>query len=583
MTAQARAAAPHGALSRGRSAPVPVPPGVRGRPFFAVEIQTYQPGAPVPPLDLGHGARPRGALARTAGALESIGSIRASDVGYRTRQGEAGAGPDAVQCYPGILTGAFALDRALTLTPDADLGSLAVGAVALDNSGRRFDGIAQAQNSDSRPVSILAGTQLLHPTLGVWADPPYADLDRFWTGAAQSWQLSETVLSVPLRDASYLLQRPLQAALYGGAGGLDGTADLAGRPKPYLRGTALNLTPVLIDPVNLIYQVSDAPGQVLAVSEGGDPTNIPSGGAVDSILLTAPGAGHYVVESSARGLFFRLATKPVRTITCDAIGAFPAAGSVATAVTIARALLLETMGLPAAMLDQGTFLGLDAAYPYLAGLYYGADPVSAADAVGALLASLGAKLLTTRDGRFRPIALRAPDTGLVPLDTWTAAELVSLAPQSLPAALDPPPASWTVGWGRNYTPMASASDLDPDVVGTARQTWLAAALRTAGWAGPGVAAAWRSANRPATVGGQLASQADAAAVAARLGALWAPNNRRRRLYAAVVPTAIGRVRDIGDAVVIAYPLDDLAAGRLGLVVGEQYRSQDDTITFTVLI
>ena len=78
-----------------------------------------------------------------------------------------------------------------------------------------------------------------------------------WLGwTPEQWR---EALRHPIAQAGYASRQ----FFYGGTGGYDGTEELEGVRKPKLRGLARNISPVLIDPVNLIYQYNDGPGQVL--------------------------------------------------------------------------------------------------------------------------------------------------------------------------------------------------------------------------------------------------------------------------------------------------------------------------------
>ena len=95
------------------------------------------------------------------------------------------------------------------------------------------------------------------------------------------WLVTPTTVQVALRDASYYLERQVPRNLYGGTGGLDGEVGLAGQAKPLVFGgptdaVIKNMTPVLVDPANLIYQVNDGP--------------VPRSGR--SMMAAMPGSSH---------------------------------------------------------------------------------------------------------------------------------------------------------------------------------------------------------------------------------------------------------------------------------------------------
>lgn len=549
-------------------------PDPRGRTFFAVELEVFAPGSPEQVFQLPHGARPHGALSRAAHRPESTETLRASDAGYRTRETD----PGGLQVYPGVLDAAFEMDRRVSLDP-ATASAAGFGAVRLLNAGRRYDAFALTRNSDSRPIRLLHGRKTFDPRRGILLDPPYGDLVPFFAGTATPWSLSEAELEIPVRDPSHFLDRAVQADSYAGTGRLDGTKELVGKPKPFARGgtasaPVLNVPLVQVDPVSLVFQWTDGPGSVVKLYEGGREVFAADGDVPDLYAGAAPAPGHYRTDN-ARGVL-QLGSRPVRALTADVTGAWPVAGAMSTAARMALAVLEETMALPAAMLDRASFLALDAAYPYVAGVWLDAE-TTGADLAHSLLGSIGARMLPGRDGRMVAHPLRALGTGVRPRGKWTPRELVDLAPQPLPATLDPPPVRWRVGYGRNHT--VQASDLNP-ALDAARQQFLAEEYRFASWSSAEVARAWRRPTDPPPLGTHLLVQQQAQALADALGALWGP---RPRLYAAELPVSIAAAFDLGDVVVLQFPLNDLGEGKLGQIVGEQTRSFDGTSILSVLV
>lgn len=552
-------------------------PDQGGPLFWAAEVEAYRAAGSAPPAEAGgHGAAPHGALSLAAQALESVATLRASDAGWRSGPGDA----PALAVFPPVLEGAsFAIDRRVPLDPTQAAVAAGWGAISLRNGDGRFDGIAADHNSDGRAVRVWAGVKAWDRARGFWADPAWSALAPVFGGLALNWSLTESALEVPLRDASYWLERPVQPLTYGGAGGLDGGADLAGKCKPMTRGGSgsapvLNVPPVLVDPVNRIYQYSDGAGGVVAVYEGGLAVFNNAGNVSDLYSGTTP-AGQFRTDN-ARGLF-QLGSAPVRPITCDCWGAFPAVGAVLDAANMVRHLMAADMGLPSSLLDVASFTALNTAMPYAAGFFAGTEPVDGAAAVGDLLGSLGAKLIPTRAGALRAWAPRAVPAGTAPAAAWTAAHIVRATRVSLGPPLDPPPHRLRVGYARNHA--VQTSDLAPTLPET-RRAWLAERLRMATWAGAANLLSFRRPSDPAPVGGALLQQAHAQAVADALGALLGTG--QARLYELELPVALALRRDIGDVVRVAWPAEGLAAGRLGQVVGERIRAGDGTASLAVL-
>jgi hypothetical protein len=537
--------------------------------FFACKLELYIPGsATALASNLPWSSRPF-AVAPDMVVVESTDTVRASDVGYRDAT-------DGV--YPPLLNRAFDYDRAVALQPGADAVGASWGTMSLLNPEGTWDGVAAARSCDGRPLVIYTGQKVYDPTRGIYTDPAFASLTPFFQGIAKGWFLSETELEIPLTDATYFIEKPLQSSFYLGTGGYEGPATMTGTPKPKTRGGTAsfpvqNVSPVLVDATNLIYQYNDAAGTVVALYEGSAVTYT-SGGNVADLYASPPSPGQFKTDN-ARGLF-RLGTKPVRPITADVTGNFPSAGVQTTAANIARNMLLEDVGLAAGYIDTASFTALNTSFPWTCGYYFGVD-TDATQAVSLFLRSVGAKLIAARDGKLKAIPLRAVATSATPAATLTTSEIVNLTVQRMGEPLDPPADLWRIGWNANHT--LQTTDLSP-LITDARKTYVASDSQIAGFFSAAINAAYKRPSRPAVVQTALLTQADADALADAVGALW---STRRRLFAVEVPVEVGILRDLGDVVRIIYPMDDLNSGRLGIVVGEKYRSTDSTMTLQVLV
>ena len=547
--------------------------------FFAAEIDTYVPGAAALVVSQGHGTTPRGTLAPFSTPVASSYTIKVSDLGYRTAPAD---GP--VVAYPPYLDTAFAINRQLQLDPLGSAVSETWGSVVLLNPDRQWDDISATNNTDTRTVRILAGRKTL-TTDGrrVLLDPPYSALMPLFSGLATNWTLNETNLTVPLRDPAYWLTVPIQTKTYGGTGGLDGTPAMQGTPKPKTRGgtaaaPVCNVTPVLVDPAYLIYQYTDAPGTVVKLYEGGDGTNITPAGDVANLYSGTTPPGQYRT-CNALGLF-QLGSNPAsgRVITVDVTGAFTVAGALSNPVLIAQAVMQEDAAMPAAYIDSAAFAAVAAAGTWIGGIYVsGQNSPTGEQVVSTLLGAIGARLIPSRAGLCRPFLLQALPANATPAATFTPDNTVSLTRGVLPDTLDPPPAAWRVGYAHNYT--IQTSSLSPNCP-AARTAYLALSDTYAQSASTAILQAYRSPNYPNPLAGALCDQPSAQAVANAMLALW---STRRRVYAVEVPLALGLSVDLGQCVMLQWPVEDLTSGKLGQIVGEAVRSSDNTMTFQVLV
>jgi hypothetical protein len=523
----------------------------RAPTFFAVELDVYSPGS-------------------------GSETLRVSDIGYRSRSGDS----IGIQVYPALLNIAFDIDRHLGLEPGAP-SSAGFGSVVLHNVGQRYDAYTLARNSDSRNIKILVGNKSTDSDRGVLVDPPYAELRPFFGGAALPWTLSEGSLEIPLRDATYWADRPLQTKVYAGTGGYEGGTELAGKPVPVTRGGmdgnhyVQNVPLVQVDTVNLIYQWTDGPGDVQTLYEGGadvftreaNSTNLYSG---------APAPGAYRVDVT-RGLL-QVGSVPVRALTANVSGAFPTAGMKTTAVDIARYVLTELMGQPETELELASWYNADARYPFTAGFFQGPEQVQGLDIVRYLLGSIGARLFTFRNGKLGVAILRKLALDAVPSFTINRNTAIAVDPVPLPAKLDPPPWRWRVGSYRMN--LVQASDFD-EAINPVRKTHISQEYPFLSVdQAPELKDIWRRPNDPDVVQTALLNVFAAQDLATDMLALW---RNRPGLYQVTMPYEQSAEMEIGDVVTLDWPLADLDGGKAGQIVGEQVRSYDGTGKLYVLV
>lgn len=467
-------------------------------------------------------------------------------------------------------------------TPTLQIVSPATTAV---DATVRFGALQHEQGSTPTsvvlpPVATLAAStraaDLLYTGRGIWLDPSYTALTPVFSGLAMAWYLSNTGLEIPLRDATYWLEQPLLATYYTGAGGYGGHAGLIGVALPKTRGgtsgnPVRNVTPVLVDPTNRIYQYSDAPGTVVRVYEAGN-LAFTAGANVADLLTGSTTAGTYRTDNT-RGCF-QLGSTPVGEITCDVTGAFPVAGVQTNWANILRYLLAEDCAVPSANLNTTTFTAAASAYPYTAGVFYGPqDQATGVDASDRILSSVGAKLVPARAGTLGVVVLRAIASTATAVASFGTYNAESLAPENV----DQPPYRIRLLHNRNHTQQAAGVSVSATA---ANRAFIAGRGEFATFYDSTVASTYRRARDLALTGGALLIASEAQTVVNALGALFAT---RRRAYWITVPVDLGRVLDIGDVVRVTWPMDDLAAGALGRVVGDDFRSQDSTMRLRIFI
>lgn len=428
----------------------------------------------------------------------------------------------------------------------------------------------------STPGASTRDMERLYTARNIWTSPALASLETVFTGVAGTWIAADRSVVIPIRDISYWLERPIQSAVYGGTGTYDGTAELAGVTLPKLRGKAYNIAPVLIDPTNLIYQYNDAAGTVVALYERGatGASGIVFQANTTDLYTGTTTAGQYRTDNS-RGLF-QLGSPPVGQITLTATGQFPIAGNITNLASIARYLQSEDAAVPSGFMNTTSYSDAATAYPYAGGIYIAAGSgMTARAAVAYVLSSFAAKNNVGRDGRSTVLALRAASLSATPTAALNEYTAKTVRPIELPSSLSPPPYRIRVAYQHNYTIQTDASELATDT----HREFIAQADRFKAASNAAILAAYRRPNDLPPFGGGLDSATDAATVASEIEALWCTS---RSAYLVTVPMEVGLGLDLGQTILLTWPSAFLRLGQRGLIVSEQFRSQED-ITFMVLV
>lgn len=174
----------------------------------------------------------------------------------------------------------------------------------------------------------------------------------------------------------------------------NGNRELSGEPVPICSGENPNVTPVLVDPVKLIYQVADedvptAGDGVIEVREGGSVIDEDSASpfADDTIFTTAVTAGEWaqgvVTTGDNPGLFFRLGSQPTGNITASV--RVIEGGSLETTGEVVVRLMQRAPGLG---VDVAGSLDIQTAAPYSTG-FYSRERISTADMLDRMLGGTG--------------------------------------------------------------------------------------------------------------------------------------------------------------------------------------------------
>jgi hypothetical protein len=381
-------------------------------------------------------------------------------------------------------------------------------------------------------------------------------------GAMEQVELSWQRVTVRVRDKQLDIAQPLQQTRYAGTGGMEGGAEIDGRPKPLIFGKVFNIAPPMVDQARNIFQIHSG-GQVVSV-DGVFDRGVPltAGAAYSSladIQANAPSAGQYRVWNDATaGCFVRVgvsSTGPTGTVTVDATqGSSRTVGDLFTAV-------LTKAGVPAASISSADVAALNSAASYEAGVYAAHNTdATAITLLDELVASVGAWYGADASGTFRIGRIEVPTGDAV--GEISATEIIAI---ERVASRDPgvgvPAWKVKVGYQRVQfvqTDLAATVSNDRRAFVSSeyrRATAEDATVKTANLLSPEI-----------SFSTLLASKADASAEASRLLMIY---KTRRDIYQLTVrvDAALASALDIGKIVTLRVNRFGMSSGKKFLIIG----------------
>lgn len=388
-----------------------------------------------------------------------------------------------------------------------------------------------------------------------------ADFGSIFLGLIDALSWDRGTVRITLRDRGALSTTQMQPTLYAGTGGLEGSAELAGVPKPILYGIRRNIVPVLVDAANLIYQIHDAAGEaVLAVRDQG--VALTGAGDVADITAASVSSGQYKTEldGSNGGMFFRLGSEPDGLITVDAQGDASGAGYVDTPGAIVRRILADRAAfVDPDDLDVAAFAAYELTAAYECGIYL-SDATTCSEAIDRLVDSAFGFWGYLRDGRLT-LGLIVPPTS--PVETFRDGDTLDIRADVAAAPIKTLRLSYRPN-GREMTDADFAGS-----VSAADKEEFKRAGRILDWSDSGVATEFADA-RDLEVQTLLDDATDAEAVRDRIVAALSVPRRVWQVRAHGLPF----VRELGDSVAVTSARFGLSAGRnmrvfgLGEVAGD---------------
>lgn len=423
------------------------------------------------------------------------------------------------------------------------------GQLVIANDDAAYDYLPLSYAVDGRKIDIRIGRR----------DGSYDTLFPLAKVTATGWDIGTDDITIDLVDYSYKLEVPVQPHTYGGTGGADGGADLAGKRKPLVFGNAMNISPVLLVPALLIYQAHDGAMQSFdAVYDKGSPLTA-GGDVADYATLAAASVSAGSYKTCLAAGLVKLGSNASGTVTADVKGD-NGSGYITSSADIVRwALRNRTVLVDPDDLDTTSFTTVNAAQPAPIAYFIGPDDnLTVAAFIQNIMGGIGGWGGHRLDGKFEVRIFQAPSGG--PVASYTRADMLEgdIKREPLPSAYLPPPYRWRVPYALNWTVQTDlAGGVDAN-----HKAFVAEPNRLAEVVVASVQTDHPFAQDRDPVQAYFAVQSDALAEATRRSNLF---KTTRAIYRWQAPRRALR-HGMGDIVKVTHPRFDLPFGRLMTVV-----------------
>lgn len=442
----------------------------------------------------------------------------------------------------------FSFQRSI-LQSDIGQFTTGTGRLVIDNTDGEFDQLAQVYAVDGRPITIRVGR----------IDGAYDDSVLVARLTATGWDFQGSDININLVDLSYKLEVPLQSNVYGGTGGADGTADIAGKRKPLPFGIVLNISPIALVPSLLIYQVADGSIQSIDNVYDQGAALTPAGDVANYAALVAASVSSGQFKTCLAEGLFKLGSAAAGEVTADVHG-LNGDGFIDTTADIVMWAVTNRTVLMTEDIVSSSFDDLNTAQPAQIGFYHGPDDnLTVAAFVQKLMAGIGGWGGHRLDGTFEVRIFEAPSGSASASFTRDDMLDPDIQKQPLPDAYNPPPYRWRVPYQRNWTVQTSGL---AGAVTASRRAFLAEQDRLAEASSISIQTDHAFAQDRDPIEAYFANLADAQAEADRRIDLFKVT---RAIYRMRVPRRAVR-RDMGDVIDVTHPRHDLSFGRLMTVV-----------------
>jgi len=326
-----------------------------------------------------------------------------SDVGFVTKPTDTLAN----KYFIGQVNNPFQFDVSVLSNDEFGNSNQSYGSIVIQNGNGDLDHLADYFWS-SRRVTVKAGAKWFR----------YHDFATIFDGAIDDFDGDDDQFTLTIKDNRSKTDQQIVSGIYGGTGGIDGGADIANTYKPLAYGLIKNAEPILVDSVNLIYQIHD--GSILQVDAVRDRgVALTSGGDVSDIVAATVAPGQFKTQLS--GGFIKLGSTPAGRITMDVQGENGNGGYVSKTGAIIQRIVTTRLGLypiEPQYIDLASLNRLDAVLSGDVGTYINQN-MAASDVINDLISGTGAYWTFTRQGLLFAGTVSPPtvESSVITIDT----------------------------------------------------------------------------------------------------------------------------------------------------------------------
>lgn len=458
--------------------------------------------------------------------------------------------------YQPRIANALSIERRIGSAPEQSPRiARQLGTITFSNTDGAFDNATTAWAVDGRAARVYLG-----PVAG-----GFRDFGLIAELLGVGWEIGQELAELTVRDRRYSLDGPVQSTLYGGTGDAEGGADLEGKPRPICYGKVLNISPVLVDATNLIYEFHSRQAQEidavydrgLALTDSG--TRVASFSALQSQPVSQ---GQFAGTLTADGSYIKLGSSPAGLITADVRG--DATGGYVDTIDAICLRLLQTEGaLTDTVINAGSWAGLVGTGGTM-GIYLDQSEVlTTAEVIDALVQSVGGFWGAGRDGRIRAGRLAAPEDR-TPIFFFQEYDILELTPDRTPV----PRYRQRVGYRRRY--VTQVEDL-AGAVADGRKGFLAEPYSVVAAVDTSIRVRHLEALDPPPLVSYYDSESDAQALADDLLAL----HKVDRQQFDIRVKRFGYLFDLGQVVSVAHGRLGLSGGRRFAITGIREEAEGD--------